>query len=124
MFAAAAAATQQPDPIIAWQVILTLGVLLSSGASLLAIIRSGRAQKREIQQPLLVRPDERFASRDDFDKHVQQNREDFGTVREEMKQDRQENQVHASTRASALYKQIETTQDKLRSEIRVVSDKL
>jgi hypothetical protein len=37
-----------PDSVIAWNVVLTIGVLVSIGANLASIARAGKAQKREV----------------------------------------------------------------------------
>lgn len=62
MFAAA-----NPDPTLAWNVVLTLGILLSIGVSLTTLIRSGRTQCRQIEpQPLKVELAKEFAARADL----------------------------------------------------------
>lgn len=65
MFAAAA---PSPDAATAWQVVLTLGVLLTLLANAVIIIRTGRAQKREVSfgfEP---------AGKVELEKHIEWNR--------------------------------------------------
>lgn len=59
-----------PDPSIAWNVILTIGVLVAIGANIIALFRSNRAQKRDVTIM------ESVVTRNEFDKHVASNHQD------------------------------------------------
>lgn len=59
--------TPAPDPITAWQVILTLGVLFAIGSNVVVMLRQGQIQKREVR--FGVEP----ASKEAFDQHVAHN---------------------------------------------------
>lgn len=59
--------TPNPDPVTAWQVILTLGVLFAIGANVVVILRQSQIQKREVR--FNIEP----ASKEAFDRHVEFN---------------------------------------------------
>lgn len=62
--------TPNPDPNIAWNVILTIGVIITIAAQFIILARSNRAQKREVS--FEFEP----ASKKEFDKHVEENERD------------------------------------------------
>lgn len=76
MFAVADA----PDPAIAWNVILTIGLLLNMGVSILAISRGNRTQRRDVS----IIDD--FVARADYDKHSIQNREDHNKIFDQIRE--------------------------------------
>lgn len=62
-----AAAT--PDPSTAWNVVLTIGVLLSIGLTAVTLFRTGKAQPRCIEpQPLKVELAKEFPTRPEFER--------------------------------------------------------
>lgn len=99
--------TPAPDPYIAWQVVLTIGVVVAILANIYTAARSGRAQKREITFS------ETPASKREFDVHVGETRENFIQVRHELKEDRHDNQIHASARSSTLFNKVEDVRKEL-----------
>lgn len=100
-----------PDPNIAWQVILTIGVLVAIGVNLLTAFRTNRAQKREVSFEFTP------ASKEEFDNHVTETRANFSAVRAELAADRQANQVHASQRSQTLFSKMENTRSELDAKI-------
>ena len=56
--------TPNPDPNIAWQVILTIGVLIAIVGNIATLLTSRRSQKREVSFELNA------ASKEEFEKHV------------------------------------------------------
>jgi len=99
--------TPNPDPNIAWNVILTLGVILALVAQFVMILKSNKAQKREVEFTFVP------ASKMEFDQFAATTNANFVQVRSEMKSDREANQVHASERSKTLFAQIE----KVRTEL-------
>jgi len=58
------AAANGPDAYIAWQVVLTIGVLVAIGANVVAVLSFRRVQKREVKM------DHGLASKEEFDRHT------------------------------------------------------
>lgn len=110
--------TPTPDSYIAWQVVLTIGVLFSIGVNVLQVVRSNRAQKRQVS--FQFEP----ASKEAFDEHVRDTRHNFDQVRNELKEDRQANQVHASARAASLYKKIDEVRAELAAKVENMPDRI
>lgn len=60
-----------PSPSVAWDVVLTLGVLANLCVTLVTLVRSGRVERREIiPDPLRVRAVEDGVTRDQHDRDV------------------------------------------------------
>lgn len=114
--------TPNPDPSTAWQVILTIGVLVAIISNFLTLVRTNRAQKREVSfgfEP---------ASKKEFDQFTLTTNANFVQVREEMKLDRSDNQKHASERSKTLFAKMDSTRSELDVKIedtrRELSDKI
>jgi hypothetical protein len=67
-------AEANPDPNIAWNVILTIGVLVAIGANVFALFKSNNLQKRQVS--FEFEP----ASKEEFDKHVTANKGDHDNI--------------------------------------------
>lgn len=60
-----------PSPSVAWDVVLTLGVLANLCVTLVTLVRSGRVERREIMpDPLRIRAVEEGVTRDQHDRDV------------------------------------------------------
>lgn len=95
--------TPNPDPATAWQVILTLGVLVAIGANMITMFRVNRKQQREVS--FSFEP----ASKKEFDQFTITANANFVQIRDEMKQDRADNQKHASERSKTLFAELKDT---------------
>jgi hypothetical protein len=103
--------TPSPNPITAWDFILTLGILASIVTNIVLAIRTNRTQKREVSFS------ETPASKKEFDLHVAETTRNFIAVRNEMASDRADNQRHASKRSETLFTKMDTTRTELDSKI-------
>lgn len=100
-----------PDPSIAWNVILTIGVLVAIGANVIALVRSNRSQRREVS--FLFEP----ASKEEFDKHARECQADRSAIRAEIIADRRNNEIHASERSKTIHNKMENVRVELDSKI-------
>lgn len=114
--------TPAPDPATAWQVILTLGVLVAIGANMITMFRVNRKQQREVS--FSFEP----ASKKEFDQFTSTTNANFVQVREEMKADRADNQRHASERSKTIFNELKSTRVELDAKIddtrRELADKI
>lgn len=107
-----------PDPQIAWNVITTIGVLVCILANIVAILGNRRAQKRQISFEFEPAGKEAFDQHvENFVQHVIENRVEHERIRAELKADRHDNQVHASTRAAGIYKKVDEVRQELERKI-------
>ena len=100
-----------PDANIAWNVILTIGVLVTIVAQFVIIGRQSRKQRREVSFEF------ESASKKEFDQFAATTNANFIQVREEMKADRAANQIHASERSKTLFSQIEKVEARLDTKL-------
>lgn len=114
--------TPNPEPYIAWQVVLTIGVLVAIVTNVFTAARSNRAQKREVN--FTFEP----ASKKEFDQFTVTTNANFVQVRDEMKLDRADNQRHASERSKTIFNELKSTRVELDSKIedtrRELADKI
>lgn len=114
--------TPTPDPATAWQVILTLGVLVAIGANMITMFRVNRKQQREVS--FSFEP----ASKKEFDQFTSVTNANFVQVRDEMKADRADNQKHSSERSKTIFNELKSTRVELDSKIedtrRELADKI
>lgn len=103
--------TPNPDANIAWNVVLTIGVIVAIVAQFVMIMKSNRAQKREVEFTFVP------ASKTEFDQFAATTNSNFVQVRSEMKQDRENNQVHASARSQTLFQKVEDVRQELDTKI-------
>lgn len=66
--------TPNPEPSIAWNVVLTIGVLVAICGNIVVLLRGNRAQKREVN--FAFEP----ASKAAFDKHVLDNAQEHRDI--------------------------------------------
>jgi hypothetical protein len=100
-----------PDPYIAWQVVLTLGVIVAIVTNIWTAVRGNKAQKREVSFQFTP------ASKEEFDQFTATTNTNFVQVRDEMKRDREANQVHASRRSETLFAKMENTRTELDAKL-------
>jgi DNA anti-recombination protein RmuC len=116
--------TQTPDAehfLQFWLIIAFLGMAIGQVISIFISI-SNRKQAREVSFTFTP------ASKEEFDQFTASTNGNFVQIREEMKQDRHENQIHASARQAKLFdeiKSIRTELDrKLEDNRRELADKI
>lgn len=107
-----------PEPSIAWNVVLTIGVLVAIGANIIVLLRGNRAQKREVSFEFTP------ASKAEHDQHVADTANNFAAVREELKEDRRRNEVHASERSKTIFKELKDNRERLEDQISAVDKKV
>lgn len=66
--------TPNPDPYVAWQVVLTLGVIVAIVTNIWTAARSNRTQKREVSFELNATP------REEFDRLVDSNSQEHRDI--------------------------------------------
>lgn len=109
-------ATPDANSFLQFWLILSLifSTLVSIGT--FAVMVLNRKQKREVSFEFTP------ASKEEHDEHVAETKATFDAIRKELKEDRHDNQVHASTRSASIYKQIENTRVELEKKIQSVAD--
>lgn len=116
MFAQATA----PDSVTAWNVVLTIGVLVAIAANVIALLRT--KQKREVS--FTFEP----ASKQEFDQFSATTNQNFVSIRAEISRERSANEVHASARSKTIYDKMESVRTELDSKVedtrRELSDKI
>lgn len=81
----------------------------------------------KVEQPLNVQLLESFTSKKDFDAHASDNKREFEAIRSELREDRHNNEVHASQRSAGIYKRIEAVREELSGKMdkmpsRIIAD--
>lgn len=109
---------QPPSPDFLLQLLLA-AVLVGNVASIwIGLLNRKNIQKREVSFEFTP------ASKEDFDQHVRDTHENFVQIRNELKEDRQQNQVHASARAASLYKKIDEVRAELSAKVETMPDRV
>ena len=92
---------------------LSVGLIAVVVSNIVAIVigLANRKQRREVSFT------ETPASKREFDQHVSETHDNFVQVRSELKADRHENQIHASSRSSALYQKVEDVRKELDNKL-------
>ena len=94
--------------VVTWQIVFTMTTI---AANIAIIIGTRQKQKREVSFEFTP------ASKEEFDAHTESTRENFAALRTEQKQDRHDNQVHASQRSTTLFNKVESIRTELDSKI-------
>jgi hypothetical protein len=86
-----------------------------------------KKQDVKVEQPLNVQLLESFVGKTDFQNHAADNKREFDAIRTELREDRRNNEVHASQRSAGVYKRIEAVQTELSKKMddmpsRIIAD--
>lgn len=111
---------------------LEIGALICSlifgGVGMLVGI-TGLFKKQDVKvdQPLNVQLLESFTTKKDFDSHAADNKREFEAIRTELREDRKNNEIHASARSKSIYDKIDDVREELSDKIdampsRIVAD--
>ncbi len=65
-----------------------------------------------------------FTRKTEFDQHVTETRNNFVVMRDELKRDRESNQVHASERSKTIFRELKETREKLERQVDDQTEKL
>lgn len=100
---------QTPDATHFLQFWLIIALIISVVSGLASIVTafSGRKQRREVSFPFNP------ASKEEFDQFTATTNTNFVQIRDEMKRDRESNQIHASERQKTLFIEIKATRNEL-----------
>lgn len=105
--------TPAPDPnhmLQFWLIISLISACLASISTFVSII-ANRKQRREVSFV------HNAPTKEEFDQHVAENRLEHANIRAELKADRHDNQVHASTRAAGIYKKVDEVRQELERKV-------
>lgn len=105
--------TQTPDATHFLQFWLTIALIVSvlSGIASMFAAFGGRKQKREVSFTFTP------ASKEEFDQFTATTNQNFVQIRDEMKQDRHDNQIHTSQRQEKLFAEMKSTRLELDGKI-------
>lgn len=107
-----------PEPTQAWNVVLTIGVLLSIGLTAVTLFRTGKAQTRSIEpQPLKVELAKEFPTRPEFerlDADMREIRTDFKALNTKLDMINHDNEK----RSSRLHERIDLLPGEIISTLR------
>ena len=104
-----------------------VGALTGVGALVVAIAAMNKKQEVSVDQPLNVQLLESFVTKSEFANHAADNKRDVDSIRVELREDRRNNEVHASQRSAGIYKKIDEVRSELSEKIdampsRIVAD--
>ena len=118
-------ATADPNPTIAWNVVLTIGVLVTIAMNVISLFK--KSSTAITPDPLRVEKLDRFATRDfcetqhnEVSRRLDGHDSDIRAIYGEIKQSRAEGETHAGQRSATLHRKIE----EVRSELNVKLDDL
>ena len=103
--------TPEPHSFLQFWIIIGFIALVIGQIVGLGIMISNRRQRREVSFEFTP------ASKIEFDQFTTTTNGNFVQIREEMKQDRQANQIHASERSKTLFAQMEHIRTELDTKI-------
>jgi hypothetical protein len=86
-------------------------VVTTIAANIAIVYSSRRTQKREVNFAFAP------ASKEEFDKHVEEDKAEHDRLTAELKQDRHDNQIHASQRSSKIFDEIKNLRTDLEKKI-------
>lgn len=99
--------TPEPNSFLQFWVIVAFLVMIGSQLVSIVVSLVNRKQQREVT--FSFEP----ASKKEFDLFTATTNANFVQIREEMKADRRENQIHSSERGKALFNEIKSTRQEL-----------
>lgn len=104
-----------------------VGTLTSVGALLVAVVAINKKQEVKVDQPLDVQLVENFVGKSEFDSHEKENRREFEALRNDLREDRRNNEVHASQRSKTIFDEIKSVRMELSAKIdsmpsRIIAD--
>lgn len=106
-----AQAAPNPSAFSEFWIIVAFLAAIAANLVTVIVLLANRKQKREVSFT------EEPASKREFDAHCKVTHDNFEQVRAEMKEDRQENQVHASARSQTIFNKIELIRTELDTKI-------
>lgn len=104
-------ATPEPNAFLQFWVIVAFIAMVLGQIISVVVMLSNRKQQREVSFSFTP------ASKEEFDQFTVTANNNFVQIREEMKQDRHENQIHASARQAKLFDELKSTRIELDSKI-------
>ena len=104
-----------------------VGALTGVGALVVAIAAMNKKQEVKVDQPLNVQLLESFVTKSEFTSHTADNKNDLDSIRAELREDRRNNEQHASARSAGIYRKIDEVRSELSEKIdampsRIVAD--
>lgn len=116
-----------PDAVTAWNVLLTLGVLVAIGANLASVLRARAVQQRAIQQPLEIRPVRDLVTREDFSmthkqltQRLDAHEQHIAVIRDELRHAGEQSEKSASNRSAGIYTKIDSLRLELSEKLEAV----
>lgn len=111
-----------PTPSIAWQVVLTLGVLIAIAVNIMTLVRKNTTAITP--DPLRIEKLDKLATREfvanqhnEIDRRLNGHDADIARLTEDMKDDRKQNEIHASSRSANLHGKIEAVRTDLTKQL-------
>lgn len=100
------------------------GFVFGAIGLLIAGVSAFKKQEVRVDQPLNVQLLETFVAKSEFTNHVTENKKDFEAMRNELREDRKNNEIHASQRSSGIYKKIDDVREELSEKIDQMPSKI
>jgi hypothetical protein len=123
--------TPSPDPGIAWNVVLTIAVLIAITVNVVALYRGGRTTNRIEPTPLDVRKipgvmsvDMHRACHEEVVRRLNTHDEDIRAIYRRIEDSQARQEVHASERSAAIYRKIDEVRTEVTDKIDTMPDRI